>query len=172
MAPGRTKQNKLILDFKNTDIVPELQNMLAVGIQAPIAETLQLAHYFQKMTGLRMSHTLRSFIPESDVELELEAFSAIDEIYRVQFFLLPNLSQNHAWNTQFSIFDHWIIVYGPGVPLFDPRSYFQWIDSVPIIGSYEIKTLTKDRRKGSPDLSYFRDFYMFILENDLITDFE
>lgn len=172
MAQGRTKQKKLILDFRNIDIVPALQNMLAVGIQAPVAETIQLAYFFQKMTGLGMCHTLRSFNPESNMELELEVFSAIDEIYRVQFFLLPNLSQNHAWNTQFSIFDHWIIVYGPGVPLFDPHIYFQWIDNVPIIGSYEIKALTKDRRKGSPTLSYFRDFYMFILENDLISDFE
>lgn len=160
------KTESLILD----GIEPTLTEMQAIALQAPGSSPYQIAHFFQKTTGYTMFNTGLLFHPEDKPDLGLEVFCAKDEINRISYFLIPNHTDTQIWNNDFPVDDHWLILEGPGISVYETAPLIQQISEIPcLFNAVEIPLV--QNRKGLR-LKFFEDFYMFLVANDLCLEFE
>lgn len=164
---------KFKLDLADSEIRSD--ELLAIAIHSPGIPFYTLAHFLNKSMGWDLINIQELYYPEENPSCLLNVLSHMDELSRVQYFLIENQSGNqHLWIPKTNNVDHWIVVTGEG--LSDSRidvdhllEQFAETENV-----FDTSILPFDTPSGriSPLFKYFQSLYDFLDDKGFILRFE
>ena len=162
------------LDSEDFEIKPD--ELLVIAIHSPGAPYYTLAHFLDQKMNWDLINIKDLYSPDDNSAYLLNVLSHVDEISRVQYFLIENRFEHHSWISRFYDVDHWLMVTGSGLndsridvdKLLDSLNKTEFIFGVWTI---DFDDSLYGGRVTSP-FKYFQSLYDFLDDKGFILRFE
>lgn len=162
------------LDPGDYEIHPD--ELLVISIHSPGVPYYKLAYYLNQNMGWNLTNIQEAYRPLEDSTFSLNVLSHVDELSRVQYLLIENLSGYRPWIPKMADVSYWMVVTGAGLneSIFDVEQFEKRLSQTKYI--FNASILPFDDILGNGKVSsifrYFQFLYDFLDYGDFIHRFE
>ena len=166
--------NLFKLDPEDYEIQPD--ELLVIAIHSTGVPFYKLAHFLNRHLEWNLINIKDAYQPPENPSCSLNVLSHVDELFRVQYLLVENLSGQQFWIPKMPDVDYWIIVTGAGLneSRVDVDRLKESLSDTPSVFSASILPFDNPFGKGrvSPLFKYFQSLYDFLDYKDIIRRFD